>query len=419
MERVSTEVRALEVRALKDYEGLIAQDLLDRIDMLGRKLKGRRIIHLNATPEGGGVAEILKTLVPLMTDAGLHANWHVPQGDEYFFTITKAIHNFLQGKSGGLSREQFNYYLHRNEEAAKQVDAFLTPDDLLIVHDPQYLPILAYLKTRCSTIWVCHIDTSTLNEELRHLLLPYIQLYDREVFTLEDYVFPHMGTDKVSIIPPAIDPLSAKNYLMSVPQAKQILAGLGVDVQRPLMTQVSRFDIWKDPWGVVDAFRLAKEQVPDLQLALVGTLSALDDAEAAEVFQSVQSYVNGHGDVLLFTDPDQITWKVVNAFQQASEVVVQKSLREGFGLVVTEAMWKGTPVVGGDCAGIRLQIRDGETGFLVNGPAACAERVVTLLQDRALAQRIGQAGKESVTRNYLTPRLLHDYLALSDELLSP
>ena len=410
---------ALEGRQLQQYAELVPHEILSQVAQLSRDLEGRRVIHVNATPYGGGVAEILRSLVPLTGDVGVTTDWIVPDIDDSFFTITKAIHNCLQGKAGGLSKEQFNYYLHCNEEAAKQIDIFLKPDNLLIVHDPQYLPLLAYLKTRCSTVWICHIDTTSVNEELRDLLLPYVHLYDRVVFSLNDYVFADLKQDGVSIIPPAIDPLTPKNLPMPLEQAKNILAGLGFDVHRPLVTQVSRFDIWKDPWGVVDAYRIAKRAVPGLQLALVGVFDAQDDPEAVEMFRSVQSYVNGEEDIHLFTDPNLVKQREVNAFQRGSEVIVQKSIREGFGLVVTEAMWKGTPVVGGDCAGIRLQIRDGETGFLVNGSGACAERVISLLQDRALAQQIGQAGKESATRNYLIPRLVRDYLALSVELLAP
>ena len=410
---------AVSDRELQAYTSFVPEELSIQVRELGRSLEGQRVIHINATPRGGGVAEILQAFVPLMRDVGVDADWYVPQLTDSFFAITKDIHNFLQGKEGYLSQEQIDYYLLCNQEAAKQLDPLLTATDLLIIHDPQFLPLRAYLQTPCPSVWVCHIDTTSANDGIRDLMLPYVRLYDRMVFSMEDYVFPGLDRGKVHIIPPAIDPLSPKNVLMPFDQARDILAGLGIDPQRRLMTQVSRFDAWKDPWGVVDSYRIAKQVVPELQLALVGVFEAQDDPESMEVFRSVQKYVNGEQDIHLFTDPDTVKAREINSFQRGSDVIVQKSIREGFGLTVAEAMLKGTPVIGGDCGGIRLQIRDGETGFLVNGAANCAERVVDLLQDNALAQRIGRAGSNSASLHYLIPRLLRDYLSLSSELLSP
>ncbi len=409
----------VSVRELQEYADFAPDDLLDQLRELGRCLEGRRVVQVNATPHGGGVAEILRASVPLMRGSGVTADWYIPQVNGPFFTTTKDIHNYLQGKEGHLSKERLDHYLRCNKEAARQLDTFLTSADLIIIHDPQFLPILSYLQTPCPSVWVCHIDTTFANEEIRDLMLPYVRLYDRIVFSLESYVFPGLDEGKVRIIHPAIDPLSPKNVLMPLDQAKDTLAGLGIDPLRPLMTQVSRFDIWKDPWGVVDSYRIAKQVAPELQLALVGVFDAQDDPESVEVFQSVKKYANGEQDIHLFTDPDVVKAREVNSFQRGSDVIVQKSIREGFGLVVAEAMLKGSPVIGGDCGGIRLQIQDGETGFLVDGVASCAERVVDLLQDKALAQRIGQAGSKSVYRNYLIPRLLRDYLSLARELLSP
>ena len=352
-----------------------------------------------------------------MRGVGVDAEWRTLQANDSFFAITKNIHNLLQGKQGRLSGEEFGHYLDCNQEAAEQLGPHLRPTDLLILHDPQDLPLRSYLRTPCPTVWVCHIDTTNPNEELRDLLMPYVRLCDLAVFSADAYVFPGLEAERVRVIPPAIDPMSPKNVALPMEEAKEVLAGLGIDPGRPLMTQVSRFDIWKDPWGVVDAYRMAKQSVPELQLALVGVFDAQDDAEAVEIFRTVRSYVGGTEDVHLYTDPKAVKVREVNAFQTASDVILQKSTREGFGLSVTEAMWKGTPVIGGDCGGIRLQIRDGENGFIADTAALCAERVVALLKDKALARRIGKAARESVSRRYLMPRLLKDYLDLAKALL--
>jgi trehalose synthase len=236
--------------------------------------------------------------------------------------------------------------------------------------------------------------------------------YQRILLSVPQYHLDGLDPARVSTFPPAIAPLSIKNMPLPKQEARERLAKLGVDQARPLVSQVSRFDRWKDPWGAIDAYRLAKEKIPRLQLALVGAMTASDDADAMGVFASVQQYAAKDPDIYLFSDPVVISSIEVNAFQSGSDVIVQKSTREGFGLTVAEAMWKGTPVVGGDCGGIRLQIRDGETGFLVSDVSSCADRVVTLMEDPALARKIGDAGRESVRSNYLMPRLLRDYLRL-------
>jgi trehalose synthase len=234
---------------------------------------------------------------------------------------------------------------------------------------------------------------------------------------MPEYVMAGMPADRVSIFPPAIDPLTAKNAPLPPTTARRILAALGIDTSRPVVSQLSRFDPWKDPQGVIDAYRLAKQRIPELQLALVGALSAQDDPEGASVLNSVRAYAGDDPDIHLFADPQIINFVVVNAFQTASTVIVQKSIREGFGLTVTEAMWKGKPVIGGDCGGIRPQIEDGVTGFLVSSPEECAERIAQLLASPKKARAIGTAARESVRRRFLLPRLTLDYLKLFQDLL--
>jgi trehalose synthase len=348
-----------------------------------------------------------------MRSVGVDAEWYAIEPDSSFFRVTKKLHRCLQGDSINLGYGEIGLYLTHNERAARALSTMAISADLWIVHDVQVLPLLHYLGTTSPSVWVCHIDATEPNGLVRERLLPYMSKYRRIVVSMPEYHLEASDSARVSIIPPAIDPLLPKNVPLSSYQARQLLASLRIDPVRPLVSQVSRFDCWKDPWGVIDAYRLAKKEVPRLQLALVGAMTAKDDPDAMEVFIDVERYAKSDPDIHLFSNPLVIGDLEVNAFQSGSDAIVQKSTREGFGLTVAEAMWKGVPVVGGDCGGIRLQICDGNTGFLVANASSCARRIVTLLKDRALARRIGHAGRESVRRNYLMPRLLRDYLELA------
>ena len=403
---------------LSNYSGLISEQILSEVEKLADGLKGLRVIHVNATPRGGGVAEILNSLIPLCRSVGIDAKWYVIPPDESFAVITKSLHHFLQGSPGYLTEEQMRIYLAHNEKAALELKSRSITGDVWVIHDPQALPLVDFLPDTGKAVWNCHIDTTEPNAFVRDILMPFINRYYRVIFTLEQYLFKGLSRDKVCIFAPAIDPLSPKNLSLPLAAAKQVLGELGVDPTMSLITQVSRFDRWKDPWGVIDAYRTAKKDIPDLQLALVGVLAAQDDPDARDVLRSVQEYAGDDPDIHIFSDWSIVADREVNAFQTASDVVVQKSIREGFGLTVAEAMWKGTPVVGGDCGGIRLQIRDGETGFLVSTSEDCAARIVTLIRNPDLARRVGQAGKESVRHHFLLPRLLRDHLALYASLVS-
>lgn len=408
MQRVSTRKVIFE-----DYMGIVPNDLLAEAVGTARRLNGLRIAHINATPEGGGVAEILKTLVPLMQSVGLKTEWYATEPEESFFRVTKALHHCLQGANDCPSADEIGLYLSHNKKAADAIAAAGITADLWIIHDVQVLPLLHYLKTTSPAIWVCHIDTTKPNEMVREMLLPYINEYQRVLFSMPEYFLEGVDAAKVSVFQPAIDPLTSKNLPMPGCQAREALAKLGIDPERPLVSQVSRFDRWKDPWGVISAYRLAKHEIPDIQLALVGVMTAQDDPDAVEVFTSVRDYAAGDPDIYLFSDPLLVGDKEVNAFQSGADIIIQKSTQEGFGLTVTEAMWKGTPVIGGDCGGIHRQICDGENGFLVSDVPSCAEKIVALLKDRQMARRMGEAGRASVTKNYLMPRLLKDYLELA------
>jgi trehalose synthase len=407
VQKVETE----EIR-LEDYSDLVSPEVLLEVERLAKELKGLRVVHINATPQGGGVAEILDSLIPLSRSVGIDAKRYVIPPDRLFVDITKSIHHFLQGSPGYLTGDQTKTYIMHNAKFALEMIRRSVNADVWVIHDPQALPLVDFLFDSSKAVWNCHLDTTDPNRLVRDILMPFVNLYGKVVFTLEEYVLDGLSQDKVCFFMPAIDPLSPKNSSLPSDTARQILGQLGIVPDRPLVTQVSRFDRWKDPWGVIDAYRIAKRGVSGLQLALVGVLAAQDDGNAQDVLRSVQEYAGNDPDIHIFYDRSQVADREVNAFQTASDVVVQKSLREGFGLSVAEAMWKETPVIGGDCGGIRFQIRDGETGFLVNSPEECAARIITLLRDPDLAERIGQAGKESVKHSFLIPRLLRDHLNL-------
>ncbi len=408
----------LGLAPLESYRGLIEPDAYQEILAAAQCLKRLRVVHSNATPKGGGVAEILRSLVPMMRDVGIDASWWVLEADERFFTITKKIHNGLQGKVSLLCGEDAECYWLHNERAASAIELAFGSPDILVVHDPQVMAVPAFLHNGTRTVWHCHIDLTAPAGDTQAWLLPLSQYYARCLVSMPEYAAAGLPLDRTVAFPPAIDPFAAKNRYLPLEEARARLAGLGIDCRRPLATQVSRFDPWKDPWGVVDAYRLAKKRVPGLQLALVGALTAVDDPEGVEVWQSVCSYAGDDPDIHIYVQPevggDDTT---VNAFQTASDVVIQKSIREGFGLTVTEAMWKGTPVIGGECGGIRLQIEDGVNGYLVSNAVECAERIVDLLDDPHRARVMGAAATESVRRRFLMPRLLLDYLQLFQQIV--
>ena len=411
------EVKTEEIK-LWDYGDLVSREVLSEIERLADELKGLRVIHINATPQGGGVAEILNSLIPLSRSVGIDAKWYVIPPDETFVDITKSLHHFLQGSPGYLTSDQTETYIMHNAKFALEMITKSINADVWVIHDPQALPLVDFLFDESKAVWNCHVDTTEPNGLIRDMLMPFINLYGKVVFSLEEYMLDGLSQDKACIFMPAIDPLSPKNSSLPSATGRQILGQLGIAPDRPLVTQVSRFDRWKDPWGVIDAYRIAKRDISGLQLALVGVLAAQDDGNAQDVLHSVQEYAGDDPDIHIFHDCHLVADREVNAFQTASDVVVQKSLREGFGLTVAEAMWKGTPVIGGNCGGIRFQIRDGETGFLVSSPEECAARIVTLLRNPDLAKRIGQAGRESVKHSFLIPRLLRDHLSLYASLVA-
>lgn len=407
------------IKKLKEYRGIVSDELFEEIEDLAKNLKGLKVTMINSTPKGGGVAEILKSLIPLMKGMGLDAYWHVIPPGQKFFGLTKEIHNALQGKECLLSfqgRRLFHYHMER---AAKLI--LDMKSDIWVIHDPQPVGVIHYIPNFHPAISHIHIDTSQPNKEAWNFLETFLLKYDKIIFSTKEFAAKTIPKGRVIIFPPAIDPLNDKNKPLQLETAKKILENFGIDPKKPLITQVSRFDPWKDPLGVIKVYYMAKKEIPGLQLALVGLFLALDDPEAMKVFKEAKKWAEGDPNIFLFSDPQELgSLEVdifVNAFQTGSDVILQKSIREGFGLTVTEAMWKGKPVIGGKVGGIRVQIKNGKNGFLVSSPEEAARRIAQLIKNPELAARIGSAARENVRERFLIPRLLRDYLKLFHELI--
>ncbi|MGH2675694.1 MAG: glycosyltransferase [Actinomycetota bacterium] len=400
-----------ELRRLDDFREAAGDEAVERLRDAARPLKGSRLIHISSTSFGGGVSELLYTHIPLLRDLGIEAEWKLLEGTEEFFTVTKLVHNALQGMPVPWTDAFEATYLKRVRANAERFEA---EADFVFVHDPQPLALLTYLeewgRRTGRWVWRCHIDLSQPMDQVWSFFQLHASRYDAAVFTIEDFVKPGLGP-RVAIIPPSIDPLSPKNAHLDPEAVGEILTAYGIDADRPLVTQVSRFDPWKDPLGVIDAFRAAEEEIPDAQLILVGSM-ALDDPEAWHFLELAQEHRADDPDIHILTNFQDVGPVVVNAFQRAADVVVQKSIREGFGLTVSEGMWKERPVIGGNVGGIRLQIEDGVTGYLVDSPDECARRLVELLPDAKRREEMGRAGRERVREDFLTLRELTDYLTL-------
>jgi trehalose synthase len=395
--------------SLDAYDGLAPDGIMQELREHARALKGARILHVNATSYGGGVSELLRSSVPLLRDLGLTVDWKVIGGDEDFFHATKALHNALQGAPRGLSDAEQAAYRQCIQENAATLDGGY---DFIVIHDPQPAGLLqAHGKGNARWVWRCHIDTSEPNPDAWSFMEPLLDGFDAAVFTMGEFVPPDFPVERVEAIAPAIDPLSPKNIDLDLGMAGQILDWIGVEVPGRLVTQVSRFDQWKDPLGVIAAYRLVREEIGDLQLALVGSM-ALDDPEGWDVYRQVSEVAEREELIHVYTNLTGVGNVEVNAFQRLSEVIVQKSIREGFGLVVSESLWKGTPVVAGRAGGIPLQMPAGTGGMLVQSVEECATAMLGLLNDRELAEQLGQSGREHVRKHFLLPRLLMEELRL-------
>ncbi|NIR52789.1 glycosyltransferase [candidate division KSB1 bacterium] len=386
---------------VEDYEQHIGAETVERILNKAKSLQDLQVINFNSTYYGGGVAEMLSPLTLLMNGLGIKTEWRVIQGTPDFFNITKKMHNALQGGNINLSEMKMQIY-----EDVIYENAFRNHLDhnLVLLHDPQPLPMITHYKKHSPWIWRCHIDLTKPHTEMWNYLLPFIEKYDAVIMSCREYA------QKLSkpqfFFMPAINPFNIKNQDLSESEMDERLAHYNIPTDLPLVVQVSRFDPWKDPQGVIEAFRLARKEV-DATLVLLGNF-ATDDPEGAEIFESLLE--SREERILVLPHGDDTA--LVNTLQRRADVVLQKSIREGFGLTVTEAMWKGTPVIGGNVGGIRYQIQDGHNGFLVSSIEEAAQRMVQLLKDDDLRSRMGQNARETVKQNFLMTRYLEQYLDL-------
>jgi trehalose synthase len=405
LEQVS--VPPLSLDAFAPFAG---DDAVAELRRLAAPLRDARVLHVNATKFGGGVAEILPTLTALMRDAGLDAEWRIIPGDDPFFDVTKRIHNGLQGMAVPFEPEARQTFARASRGFAAQFEGEY---DFVVIHDPQPAAMRGLLPDAAGHwIWRCHIDLTAANPDVWGFLRPEVEHYDAAIFTLPDYVQPDLRVPMLAYVAPSIDPLSPKNMPLDPALADDVVYRFGVDPHRPLLLQVSRFDPWKDPLGVIDAYRLVKCEIPEVQLSLVGSM-ATDDPEGWRLYREVLRYAGQDADLTILTNLDGVGSLEVNAFQHSSEVVLQKSLREGFGLTVAEALWKRIPVVAGRVGGIPMQIGAGdEAGRLVTSVDEAAKASVELLRDAELRATLGAAGRERVRANFLSTRNLRDYLSL-------
>jgi trehalose synthase len=397
--------RVARTSLLKRYEELIGVRATERLLRKARALAGMKVLHVNSTREGGGVAEILASFAPLMNDVGIRTDWSVITGPPEFFGVTKHIHNALHGEHVGFTRDGIE--LHREVALSSILGAQLDNYDVVIVHDPQPLHLVEKRGRKQLWIWWCHIDLSAPDEHVWAYLAPTIGRYDVAVFSLPEYAQPLDIQQR--FIMPAIDPFSATNRDMSRLESLNELRRYQIPLNLPLVVQVGRFDKWKDPQGVIDAFCAAASQAP-ARLILAGNTAA-DDPEGPGMYEAISSCASEC--IRVIAADDRL---LVNALQRRAAVVLQKSLREGFGLTVSEAMWKGRPVIGGSVGGIRHQIVQDETGFLVADVDQAAAHIVALLQDAELRRRMGRRARERVRRHFLLTRLLEDWLDLIADL---
>jgi len=388
------------ITQLEDYEQFAGSEAIERIREKAEQLQDLHVVNVNSTYYGGGVSQLLSSLTLLMNGLGIKTGWRVVHGPPDFFSITKKIHNALQGGKINLSDRKMQIYEKVIYENAirNHLD-----HDVVIVHDPQPLPIINHYRKNCPWVWRCHIDLSRPNRELWNYLVPFIEKYDAVILSSRDYK-QEIKIPQLFFMP-AIDPFTITNQELSQKEIDERLNYYSIPTDLPLVVQISRFDRWKDPEGVIQAFKLARKQV-DCTLVLLGNV-ATDDPEGAAVYQSLLD--SREERIIILSRQDGA---LVNALQRRAACVLQKSIREGFGLTVAEAMWKGTPVIGGNTGGIRYQIEDGVNGFLVSSIEQAAERIVQLVKDKELREQLGQKARETVRQKFLLTRYLEQYLDL-------
>ncbi len=399
---------------LEAYAGVTGRQVISQLLQLADHLKGMKVVHVNSTRVGGGVAEILEKLVPLSNELGLDTSWEVITGDDDFYQCTKAMHNGLQGHSEPIDQRLLDAYEQTNRDNAEKMRPQLQEADFVFIHDPQPAPLFSLCPGRRGPwVWRCHIDASRPFRPVWRYLRQYVSDYNASIFSLPDFAqdLPHPQY----IVPPSIDPLSDKNIDLPQEEIDEVREKFGIDPHRPLLLQVSRFDRFKDPVGVIKAYHLSRKFNPDLQLVLAGG-TATDDPEGEEVLNKVKTAAGDDPDIkVLLLPPD--AHRTINALQRAAHIIIQKSIKEGFGLTATEGLWKGKPIIGGDTGGIRLQVINYHTGFLVNTPQGAALRIRYLLHRRDRMEEMGAKARKFVLENFLLTRHLREYLTLMVGLL--
>jgi trehalose synthase len=399
---------------LDAYEAVAGKDVLDHLRQLARPLAGLRVVHVNSTRVGGGVAEILHKMVPLMQALGLNASWEVIQGDSVFYQCTKGFHNGIQGDRVELPQSYLKAYEETNLQAAETLGETLRGADIVIIHDPQPAALVRHFAGhKGKWVWRCHIDASRPFRPVWKYLREFVHTYDASIFSLAAFArrLPH----PVYLIAPSIDPLHEKNIKLGRDEIEATYSQFQVDPKRPIILQVSRFDRFKDPLGVIQSYKMAKHFLPALQLILAGG-EASDDPEGEAVLDEVRMASGDDPDIKVLLLPGD-AHRTINALQRCADIVLQKSLREGFGLTVAEAMWKKKPVIGGDTGGIRIQVINHHTGFTVNSPEGAALRIRYLLQNPDILTKMGEKAKAFVRENFLITRHLREYLTLFFVLL--
>ena len=417
-------VRTQKKGAAKDFLKFLNADDRKELLRLAGELKGKRVLHVNATPIGGGVAEILQSFIPYLNALGIKSEWYAinsQQVDPAFFVFTKKLHNALQGAPVKFTPKDWKGYEEVNKKIASALSKLKY--DILVIHDPQPLAAISFLEDNKPKILFIHIDTSSSFGPVWGKIAPLVAQYDKIVFSNKDFVHTSLRSPKLHIFPPAIDPLAVKQNIVPRNKARQYLAKFGITPKGPLIVQVSRFDMWKNPLGVVEAFRMIEKKYPKAHLAFVGLREAKDDPEGAIVYEQVKDAVGGDSAISLFFDPKKIGGiehiaEFTMMVQNAADIIIQNSTREGFGLVVTEAMWKGKAVIGGPASGVRRQITNGENGYIAKNAQELASRMDYLLVHPKERVRIGKAAKESVRKNFLLPRLVLDHLKIYNEITS-
>lgn len=394
---------------IEHYMDLVGDDVISEIYRKATPLSGKSVVHINSTYYGGGVAEILKTLIPLLNDVGMDAGWRVLHGRPDFFSLTKDFHNALQGESDiDFDDDRISMYRHTNEDFSVYTHL---DHDWVVIHDPQPLPLIKYYRKRQPWFWRCHIDLSQPNREIWDLIKRYILRYDKVIVSNDRFKNPSLPVDQ-TLIYPAIDPLSTKNREMDEEEVNCNIDNMKIPTDKPLITQVSRFDKWKDPIGVINVFKKVKERT-DCRLVLCGSMAS-DDPEGYKMYDMVKNSAGDlieKGDIIIKANETDIG---INALQRASSVIVQKSHKEGFGLTVTEALWKRTPVVCSNVGGLAIQVKDGENGYVLDpeDDDGFVERIVHILKNPDKMEKMSDNARENVRKKFLVTRLMLDYMNL-------